>query len=97
MNGPNIVIDVVGMDTATWVRTLSSMLGRTVINETGLSGPLDVLHFEYTRDDLAAPALDSGAISISTALNLQLGLKLDAARRPIEVLIIDRVEKPSAN
>jgi uncharacterized protein (TIGR03435 family) len=97
MNGPNIVIDVVGMDTATWVRTLSSMLGRTVINETGLSGPLDVLHFEYTRDDLAASALDSGAISISTALNLQLGLKLDAARRPIEVLIIDRVEKPSAN
>ncbi len=35
----------------------------------GLSGPLDVLHFEYTRDDLAAAPSDPDAISISTALN----------------------------
>lgn len=98
VNGSNIVIDVVGMDSANWVHTLSMMLGRTVINETGLNGPLDRLHFEYTRDDLAAAAAaDSGGISISTALTQQLGLKLDTARRPVEVLVIDRVEKPSAN
>ena len=96
-NGGNIVIEVVGMDTTAWVRILSSMLGRTVVNETGLSGPLDLLHFEYTRDDLATAASDSGAISISTALSQQLGLKLETARRPLEVLVIDRVEKPSAN
>jgi uncharacterized protein (TIGR03435 family) len=96
-DGPNIVIEVVGMDTASWVRILSSMLGRTVINETGLSGPLDMLHFEYSRDDLAAAASDSGAISISTALSQQLGLKLETVRRPLEVLVIDRVEKPSAD
>ena len=98
VNGSNIVIDVVGMDSANWVRTLSLMLGRTVINESGLTGPLDRIHFEYTRDDLAAAAAaDSGGISISTALIQQLGLKLDTARRPVEVLVIDRVEKPSAN
>jgi len=97
VNGPNQVIEVVGMDTTTWVRTLSNMLGRTVVNETGLSGPLDLLHFEYSRDDLSALASDSGAISISAALDQQLGLKLKTANRPIEVLVIDRVEKPSAN
>ena len=98
VNGSNIVIDVVGMDSTNWVRTLSLMLGRTVINESGLTGPLDRLHFEYTRDDLAAAVTaDSGGISISTALTQQLGLKLDTARRPVEVLVIDRVEKPSAN
>jgi uncharacterized protein (TIGR03435 family) len=96
VNGPNLVIDAVGMDAATWVRTLSSMLGRTVVNETGLSGPLDVLHFEYSRDDLTTAA-DTDAISISTALNQQLGLKLENATRPLEVLVIDRIEKPSAN
>jgi uncharacterized protein (TIGR03435 family) len=96
VNGPNLVIDAVGMDTTLWVRTLSSMLGRTVVNETGLSGPLDVLHFEYSRDDLTA-AVDSDAISISTALNQQLGLRLEAATRPLEVLVIDRIEQPSAN
>lgn len=97
VNGSNLVIDAVGMDTTTWVRTLSSMLGRTVVNETGISGLLDVLHFEYTRDDLTAAAVDPDAISISTALNQQLGLKLENATRPLEVLVIDRVEKPSAN
>lgn len=95
-DGSNTVLDVVGMDSASWVRILSLMLGRTVINETGLTGPLDRLHFEYTRDDLAA-AVDSGGISISAALSQQLGLKLETARRPVEVLVIDHVEKPSAN
>jgi uncharacterized protein (TIGR03435 family) len=95
-DGGNIVIEVVGMDTATWVRTLSLMLGRAVINETGRSGPLEMLRFEYTRDDLAAAA-DSGTISISTALSQQLGLQLETATRPLEVLVIDHVEKPSAN
>jgi uncharacterized protein (TIGR03435 family) len=97
VNGPNLVIDAVGMDTTTWVRTLSSMLNRAVVNETGLSGLLDVLHFEYSRDDLSVAASDTGAISISTALNEQLGLKLETATRPLEVLVIDRVEQPSAN
>jgi uncharacterized protein (TIGR03435 family) len=97
VNGPNQVIEVVGMDTGTWVRTLASMLGRTVVNETGLSGPLDLLHFEYSRDELSAAVLDSGGNSISSALRDQLGLKLETARRPIEVLVIDHVERPSAN
>jgi uncharacterized protein (TIGR03435 family) len=40
---------------------------------------------------------DADAISISTALNQQLGLKIETAARPLEVLVIDRAEKPSAN
>jgi uncharacterized protein (TIGR03435 family) len=96
VSGSNIVMDVVGMDTTTWVRTLSNMLSRTVINETGLSGPLDQLHFEYNRDYLKA-ASDSDAISIPAALDQQLGLELKTVQRPLEVLVIDHVEKPSAN
>lgn len=98
VDGPNVVIDVVGMDTAVWVRTLSAMLGRTVINETGLSGPLDALHFAYSRDDLSPTAASDGeGIPISSALSQQLGLKLETATRPLEVLVIEHVEKPSAN
>lgn len=95
-NGPNIVVDVAGMDMTTWVRTLSSMLGRTVINETELSGPLDRFHFEYNRDYFSAVS-DGDAISIPTALDQQIGLELKMAQRPREVLVIDHVEKPYAN
>ncbi len=48
---------------------------------------------------VAAPgALDnSNGVSMFTALREQLGLKLEASKGPVEILVIDRVEPPSAN
>ena len=84
-------------------RTYVSLLGRNVIDATGLTGPYDV-HLKWARDSLSAPAgpnatplSDATGPSIFTALQEQLGLKLESTKGPVEVLVIDHVERPSAN
>ena len=75
---------------------LSRTLGRTVVDETSLGGSYDVsLH--WTPDD-AQPAADNPTDpSLFTALQEQLGLRLESARGPVEVLVVDQAEKPSEN
>jgi uncharacterized protein (TIGR03435 family) len=53
---------------------------------------------EWTPDNITVtdPATAAG-VSIFTALQEQLGLKLEATKIPTEVLVIDQVQKPSAN
>jgi uncharacterized protein (TIGR03435 family) len=67
-------------------------LHRPVIDRTDLTGTFDI-HLEWTPESTAAP----DGLSIFTALREQLGLRLDSARAPTEILVIDRVEKPSEN
>jgi uncharacterized protein (TIGR03435 family) len=74
---------------------LSSILGRAVVDKTGLAGRFDI-HLEYTPAELV-PGADNPAPSIFTAVQEQLGLKLESSRGPVEVLVIDRVERPSEN
>jgi uncharacterized protein (TIGR03435 family) len=70
---------------------LGNNTGRPVLNQTGLSG-----NYEYRLE--WAPRDDTGdAPSIFTAVQEQLGLKLEAQKAPIEVLVIDHAEKPSEN
>jgi uncharacterized protein (TIGR03435 family) len=71
---------------------LSAQAGRPVMNNTGLTGEYD-FRVEWSAD----PAKDPSAPSIFTALQEQLGLKLEPAKGPIEVIIVDRAEKPSEN
>jgi uncharacterized protein (TIGR03435 family) len=76
---------------------LAGNLGRPVIDNTGLKGGYD-FSLEWTADAApdAVPADTSGP-SLFTALQDQLGLRLESKKAPIEVLIIDRAEKPSPN
>jgi len=86
-------------------RWLSQRLDRLVIDRTGLGGRFD-LQLTWTPDagevvdgpggQLLPPAEVSGP-SIFTAIQEQLGLKLESAKAPVEVLMIDRAERPSAN
>jgi uncharacterized protein (TIGR03435 family) len=84
-----------GMTLAEAFGLLHSYLGRVVIDETGLTGMFD-LHLEFTRDDAAADSPDASP-SIFTAMETQLGLKLQPARGPGEYVVIDSVEHPSDN
>jgi len=83
---------------ATMARLASelSFVGRQVIDRTGLTGAFDV-DLEWTPDPPGvAPSPDTGP-SIFTAIQEQLGLKLDPATAPLEIVVIDSAERPTAN
>ena len=80
---------------------LTRTLGREVVDRTELRGRYDFdLHWrpdpELTRGNADGPAAADGP-SIFTAVEEQLGLRLEAGRGPTQVLVIDRLEKPDAN
>ena len=77
-------------------RSYNSSLGRNVVNSTGLSGTFD-LHLTWTVDALSASPADMTGLSIRGALQEQLGLKLESARGAVDVIVVDHIEKPSAN
>jgi uncharacterized protein (TIGR03435 family) len=79
-------------------RELAQVLGRVVLNRTGLSGRYD-LSLRWTSDDAAAVAASSPDVppDIFTAIQEQLGLKLESTKGPVPVLVIDHIEQPSAN
>lgn len=83
-----------GMSLDTLVLNLPGMTGHFVENKTGLTGVYDfTLH--YSASDPPPP--DSTAPSLYTALEEQLGLKLEPTKGPMQVLVIDHVERPSEN
>ncbi len=78
------------IDSAAFASHLTSTLHRTVIDNTGLQG---IWQFDLTW----AADNDTTGPSIFTAIQEQLGLKLEAAKGPVQVFVIDRAEKPSDN
>ena len=71
---------------------LSTILDRKVVDRTGLAGRYD-LNAEWTPA-LGPPKPAGVGPATFTALDEQLGLKLDAAVGPINILVIDRAERP---
>ena len=67
-------------------------IGKLVVDRTGLTGKFD-FELEWSRGD---DPLDDRP-SILTALQVQLGLKLESAKVPIQAVVIDRAEKPQEN
>jgi uncharacterized protein (TIGR03435 family) len=84
---------------------LSRQVGRPVVDRTGVADYFDVtLEFAPESDARTSngppapqPPAVGDAPSIFTALQEQLGLKLEATRAPVDVLVIDRAERPSEN
>ncbi len=83
---------------------LSSQLDRTVVDKTELKDTYD-LHLKWTPEQAAMAGPDGGehsdssdaAPSIFTALQEQLGLKLQPVKGPVETLIVDRADPPTEN
>lgn len=92
-----------------FARQLSTIMGKEVIDKAGFAGRFS-LHLEFAMDDAlaglpnpggpdaSAPATDLAVRpSIRIALQEQLGLKLETSKGPVDVFVIDHVEKPSGN
>lgn len=76
---------------------LSSYLGQQVIDKTELKGQFEIDLTFMPVDSLTSPDASPTLPTIFTALQEQAGLKLDATHGPVEVIVIDKVDKPSAN
>jgi uncharacterized protein (TIGR03435 family) len=97
-----------GVELQMMIPMLATILGRPVINKTGLAGKFD-FKLEWTPDPNQAfgnfgppppdapPPGDPSGPSIFTAVQEQLGLRLESEKGPVEMVVIDRVEKPSEN
>lgn len=91
----------------TIVSMISRTIGSTVIDKTGLTGKYDyTLSFAPDENMRAgmlpppgggAPPPEADGLSILTAVQEQLGLKLVAQKEPVDVIVIDHIEQPTAN
>ncbi len=91
------IVPTIGLLIPSLTGFFSEALDRAVVNKTGLNGTFD-FHLEWTPQNTSdVPADNSGAPSIFTAVQEQLGLRLEAGKGPVEFLVIDRAEKPSEN
>lgn len=108
-NGPILTIGAHGITIAGFSSgLLASRLDRPVIDKTGIMDQFD-FHLEFspantTSGVLSQDGIDGASVapspegpSIFTAVQEQLGLKLAPGKGPVEVLVIDHVEKPSEN
>jgi uncharacterized protein (TIGR03435 family) len=99
------------VSTTDLAQSLTSILGRTILDKTGFTGKFD-LHLEFALDEALAGLLGPNAPpfrlqerrpgeldspSIFAALQQQLGLKLESSKGPAEVLVVDHVERPTEN
>jgi uncharacterized protein (TIGR03435 family) len=78
------------MTMANLAGTLSSAVQRAVVDRTGLTGGFD-LDLTYSTEQSA----DTTSPSLFTAVQEQLGLKLDSVRLPTDVLVVDSIERPT--
>jgi uncharacterized protein (TIGR03435 family) len=104
--GPGIA-NASGQPIAQIVQVLAQFTGRPVYDKTGLTGPHDFeLKWAPEPGGAAGPfgppppgvqplAVDPDAPNLYTAVQEQLGLKLENARGPVDVVVIDRLERPT--
>jgi len=93
-----------GVPLGEFAEGLSRILKRPVIDRTGLTGNFDA-QLTFNPELLAqspippgvVPRVDANAPSIFVAVQEQLGLRLEPARGPVEVLVIDHIERPTPN
>lgn len=83
-----------GVPLANFVRNLSAAAGRVVVDKTGLTGPFE-FDLSFTLDQPVAGGAPTDNPSLFAALQEQLGLRLEAQRAPVEVLVIDSAERPT--
>jgi uncharacterized protein (TIGR03435 family) len=102
------LVEAYGVTMPRLLTALSDVLGRELIDKTGFTGIFDA-RLEFAPDEAIADAIVAGRTgqspppsdlakpSIFTALQEQLGIKAESSKGPVEVLVIDHADKPTAN
>jgi uncharacterized protein (TIGR03435 family) len=96
VNGRNQTITMTKQPISVLVANLQIFTERPVLDRTGLTGAYD-LNFEATPWFRTNNQPSPDDVSAFSAVQQQLGLKLEAAKEPIEVLVIDHFEKAIEN
>jgi uncharacterized protein (TIGR03435 family) len=98
-----------GVPVATLIKLMAPQVDRTIVDKTGLAGNFDFfLQFTANQGSVVAtgavpeaappsPQPDTNAPYLLAAVQQQLGLKLESGKGPVEVIVIDHVERPSGN
>jgi uncharacterized protein (TIGR03435 family) len=102
-------LDADGVPIDMLAHSLAQQLGRTVVDKTGLTGNYD-LKLQWTPDNPPPPMLggpggqvhaenasDAAPVSLFTAIQEQLGLKLESEKGSVDVIVIDHIDPPSPN
>jgi len=103
MGGGTRMVTMNGASISRLIRTIQPDAGRVVVDKTGLTGSYDIeLETELVRRTGLPTTLFQAdtpreGLSLFTALQEQLGLKLESERGPVDLLIVDRAEKPTAD
>ena len=108
-SGTGLTMEGINVSMAAVAKLLSNLVGREVVDKTGFTGRF-ALHMEFAMDDALAgvanprgpeissqPPDPNARPSIRNALQEQLGLKLQASTGPVDVFVIDHVERPTGN
>jgi uncharacterized protein (TIGR03435 family) len=100
--GPNVFVATAGITLDFFATRLDLVLDRPVVNKTGITGLFDI-RVDFAPEGTTIPPFQNSVVgvaeapSIFTAIQQQLGLRLEATKGPVEVLVIDSVQKPSEN
>jgi uncharacterized protein (TIGR03435 family) len=88
-----------GYPMAEVMRLLAPLVGRTLVDETGIAGPVHIrlTYRPQGRDAQPPEAAPDDRPDLFTALEEQTGLKLDSRRAPVDVLVIDSIDRPAAD
>jgi uncharacterized protein (TIGR03435 family) len=103
------IMDAYSIEIPSFAVELSGIVQRDVIDKTEITGKYDI-HLEYSKDpNSSGPVMlngvpsapvntdPTGAVSIFTALQKEIGLKLTAGTAPLDVIVVDHVEPPTEN
>lgn len=94
---PRVSIEIRNTDMNMFAHVLSRSVDLPVVNQTGLQGIYNFT-LSWTPDNMrAAGQSHADDVTIFTAIQEQLGLRLRAAKTPVDVLVVDHAERPSEN
>lgn len=87
-------LNALNVPVAEFARVLQIQVGRVVVDKTGVPGAFD-FRLTWTPDASLDGVPDGAGPSIFTALQEQYGLRLESRKGPVEMIVVDHIERPT--